>query len=189
LWNIIGLFDHNYHALGYLGKLTLEVPWSQLSSKPAIISIDRVYLLAGPKPRATESKDEIAKKEATTKQRALQLAESIGLDKPDPAEDQTKKEEKKDDGFFARLGMKVVDNLQVFLNNIHIRYEDDMSHPGKPFVVGITLDRLHAQSTDDMWKPTFLTVGSKLMHKVLFPLISPGISLTKHLSSAVGSIE
>jgi vacuolar protein sorting-associated protein 13A/C len=62
--------------------------------------------------------------------------------------------------------MKVVDNLQVFVDKIHIRYEDSTSNPNHPFAFGITLGGLHAQSTDVDWKPTFLTVGDILMRKV-----------------------
>lgn len=36
------------HA-GSLGKLSLSIPWKQLKSKPAIIRLERVFLLAGPK--------------------------------------------------------------------------------------------------------------------------------------------
>ena len=36
------------HA-GALGKLSLSIPWKQLKSKPAIIRLERVFLLAGPK--------------------------------------------------------------------------------------------------------------------------------------------
>lgn len=37
---------------GFLAKLTLQIPWSSLGSKAAIIRIDGVYLVAGPKVRA-----------------------------------------------------------------------------------------------------------------------------------------
>lgn len=122
----------------------------------------------------TDKQAELEKRLQYTKQRALQLAESMGWDKPDTEEQQQKKkDEKKSDGFFARLGMKVVDNIQIFINDIHIRYEDDVSNPDHPFVLGITLDSLFAQSTNENWEPTFLTVGSDIMHKVRSVILSP----------------
>lgn len=63
--------------------------------------------------------------------------------------------------------MKVVDNVQIFLDNIHVRYEDDVSNPDSPFAFGFTLDSLHAQSCDGNWEPAFLTVGDDVIHKLL----------------------
>jgi len=77
---------------------------------------------------------------------------------------------------------KVVTNLQIFIDKIHVRYEDDTTHPGvplfppllimivlsqNPFVYGMTLESLYAQSTDFGWNPTFLTeTNQPLVHKV-----------------------
>lgn len=47
------------HA-GALGKLSLSIPWKQLKSKPAIIRLERVFLLAGPKiPKEVRSLNSI----------------------------------------------------------------------------------------------------------------------------------
>lgn len=65
------------------------------------------------------------------------------------------------------MAMKVVDNVQIFLDNIHVRYEDDVSNPGAPFAFGFTLDSLHAQSCDEKWQAAFLTVGADVIHKLV----------------------
>ena len=49
------------------------------------------------------------------------------------------KNDQKEDGYVDRLITKIVDNLQVTIKNIHIRYEDDQSIPGCPFSFGFTL--------------------------------------------------
>jgi len=43
------------------------------------------------------------------------------------------------DSFASRLVTKIVDNIQVRINKIHIRLEDDVSCPGHPFACGLTL--------------------------------------------------
>jgi hypothetical protein len=48
--------------VGYLGELTLVIPWSNLRSEPVKIIIDHVYLLAEPKSEATVNRN-IYKKE------------------------------------------------------------------------------------------------------------------------------
>ena len=37
------------------------------------------------------------------------------------------------------------------MNDIHIRFEDSSTIPGHVFAVGMTMESLSAQSTDDQW--------------------------------------
>lgn len=37
---------------GFLGKLTLNVPWKNLSSQPTTVTLDRLYVLLHPAPRS-----------------------------------------------------------------------------------------------------------------------------------------
>lgn len=61
-----------------------------------------------------------------------------------------------------------MDNLQVTIKNIHIRYEDDISHPEKElFSVGITLEELSATSTDHNWVESFIEVAMDRIHKMV----------------------
>lgn len=52
------------------------------------------------------------------------------------------------------------------VRNIHIRYEDNLSVPGHPFSVGLTLAGFSAVSTDAEWKPTFITKPAGGVHKL-----------------------
>jgi vacuolar protein sorting-associated protein 13A/C len=53
-------------SLGYLGQITLVIPWSNLKSEPVKVIIDHIYLLAEPKNEAT-----VKKKEASIKKHTL----------------------------------------------------------------------------------------------------------------------
>ena len=44
--------------------------------------------------------------------------------------------------------------IQIVMNDIHIRYEDSLTIPGRVFAVGMTMESLSAQSTDDQWVST-----------------------------------
>jgi len=59
--------------------------------------------------------------------------------------------------------MKIVDNLQVFIDDIHIRYEDTIHN----LSFGITLERIHMQSVDSNWKNVMIDIGQQEMHKLL----------------------
>lgn len=72
-----------------------------------------------------------------------------------------------DDTFVSALVTKIIDNLQVVIKNIHVRYEDSKSHPGNPFSVGLTLSNLSAVSTDSTWNEAFLEDPKAPTHKLL----------------------
>jgi len=50
---------------------------------------------------------------------------------------------------------KIVDNIQVQIKNIHIRYEDTMFFK-QPLSMGITLERLSIKTTNEEWVPEFI---------------------------------
>lgn len=52
------------------------------------------------------------------------------------------------------------------IGNIHIRYEDDVAHPGHPFAVGFTLRGLDAHTTDEHWQPTYVPGMPIKVHKL-----------------------
>ena len=60
------------------------------------------------------------------------------------------------------------------MNDIHIRYEDSLTIPGRVFAVGMTMESLSAQSTDDQWVNSslsivyFLCYVSELKYKTLY---------------------
>lgn len=44
------------------------------------------------------------------------------------------------------------------MNDIHIRYEDSLTIPGHVFAVGMTMESLSAQSTDDQWVNSYIVL-------------------------------
>ena len=60
----------------------------------------------------------------------------------------------------------------MIINNVHIRYEDSEADPSRPFSVGVVIDNISAQSTDENWVGnaymclTFLHYQKLLLHVV-----------------------
>jgi len=46
------------------------------------------------------------------------------------------------DTFVEKLIANVIKNLEVTVTNIHVRFEDNVTNPKKPFSVGVTLREL-----------------------------------------------
>lgn len=77
------------------------------------------------------------------------------------------KSDTESDTFVSALVAKIVDNLQVVIKNIHVRFEDNKSHPQNPFALGLTLSNLSAVSTDANWVEAFIEDPKAPTHKLL----------------------
>ncbi|KAL0934633.1 vacuolar protein sorting-associated protein vps13 [Colletotrichum truncatum] len=148
---------------GHLGELTLVIPWSNLRGAPVKVFIEDVFLLASPREEAAYDEDEEARRKQRIKMEKLDSAELL---KERSQEGLSQEEQQKSQSFTQSLVTKIVDNLQVTVKNIHIRYEDSISAPGHPFALGVTLEEFSAVSTDGQWKPTFIQDSTKSTHKL-----------------------
>lgn len=68
---------------GYLGDLTLSIPWSNLKGKPVRVLVENVYVLAAPKNASVPVDEEEEEERAqAAKQEKLANAELLGRDGP-----------------------------------------------------------------------------------------------------------
>ncbi|KAJ2868813.1 Vacuolar protein sorting-associated protein 13, partial [Coemansia erecta] len=153
---------------GWLGTLTISIPWSNLKGEPVRILIDNVYILAT--PRFQENFDPQREEEREYKNKMRRLENDDILRQQQQIKNKAAHspgDEKKQASFTEQLITKIVDNLQVVIKNIHVRYEDSISNPDHMFAVGATLNELSAVSTDEEWRDTFLHDASSVIHKML----------------------
>ena len=54
----------------------------------------------------------------------------------------------------AKLGKKIIDNLQLKIVNVHIRFEEKDTINNYSW--GLTLDEISFVTTDKDWKPAFI---------------------------------
>ncbi|KAK4154799.1 hypothetical protein C8A00DRAFT_32394 [Chaetomidium leptoderma] len=148
---------------GHLGALTLVIPWSNLRGAPVKVFIEDVFLLASPKEEAEYNEEEEGRRKQRIKMEKLDSAELL---KERSQEGLSQEEQKRTQSFTESLVTKIVDNLQVTVKNIHVRYEDAISAPGHPFALGVTLEEFSAVSTDGEWTPTFIQDSTKTTHKL-----------------------
>ncbi|KAF4122047.1 vacuolar protein sorting-associated protein 13A/C [Geosmithia morbida] len=148
---------------GHVGELTLVIPWSNLGGAPVKVLVEDVFLLASPREEDAYDEDEEAMRKQRLKMEKLESAELL---KERNQEGLSQEEQKKNQSFTESLVTKVVDNLQVTVRNIHVRYEDSISAPGHPFALGVTLQEFSAVSTDGEWKPTFIQNSGDVTHKL-----------------------
>ena len=148
---------------GHLGQLTMSIPWSNLRGKPVRVSIEDIFVLAAPKEDAEYNEEEEVRRANDLKIEKLENAELL---KSRNSEGQSQEEQQKSQSFTESLTTTIVDNLQVSIKRIHIRYEDSIAAPGHPFALGLTLQEFSAVSTDKDWRPSYIQSASGTTHKL-----------------------
>eukprot|EP01133_Synstelium_polycarpum_P011523 gene11523-13446_t len=165
---------------GFLGRLELRVPWKDLKSKPVIVNIDNVYALAVPQTQNYKYDEEAEiKKEKESKKKRIENYEWLKSIKE--AETDNIKQNG-DDSFTGRLVTKIIDNLQIVINKIHIRFEN-RNEIGKLYAVGLTLDKLSAQSTDEKWIASFIDSSKTNLIRKLAEMHSLGVYIDDSATS------
>ncbi|KAK5007320.1 Vacuolar protein sorting-associated protein 13, partial [Cryomyces antarcticus] len=148
---------------GYIGELTLSIPWSNLRGKPVKVNINNVFLLASPKEDEAYNAEEEERRDHAVKMEKLDSAELL---KERNTEGMSQEEQAKNQSFTASLTTAIIDNVQVTVKSVHIRYEDSVSDSGHPFALGVTLQEISAVSTDENWRPGFIQSTSGTTHKL-----------------------
>ena len=104
---------------GYLGQLTLTIPWSNLKGKPVRMLIENVSLLAVPRD-ASMPIDEAEEEERrqTLKQELLTRSELLNVAPEEKSEEDTQK----NDSFMSSLFTRIIDNVQVRKSMARIKF-------------------------------------------------------------------
>lgn len=149
---------------GHLGQLVLQIPWSNLKNKPVKVLIEDVFLLAVPKLNQDYDDEEQQRRNQAVKLSRLDDLEIA--DKMSTSANLSPEEIRKNQSFTDSLVTKIIDNLQITIKNIHIRYEDHTSVPNHSFSLGISLEELSAISTNSEWDPIFIQDTASITHKL-----------------------
>ncbi|KAF7347835.1 hypothetical protein MVEN_01541000 [Mycena venus] len=112
---------------GHLGKFTLSLHWMNLGNQPVEVMVEDVYLLVVPSPQSNDNPEEEEKRAQAAKAERLENAELLHMrGQAVSSSDDTPQSQ----GLIQSLMAKIINNLQVTVKNIHIRYEDKLSVPG-----------------------------------------------------------
>ncbi|KXN90021.1 Vacuolar protein sorting-associated protein 13 [Leucoagaricus sp. SymC.cos] len=147
---------------GHLGKFTLSLHWMNLGNQPVEILIEDIYLLVVPTAENQTDSEEEEQRAQAAKAERLENGELLHI------RDQTAgvQESPQTQGLWQSLLNKIINNVQVTIKNIHVRYEDKFSVPGHPFAVGLTLASFSAISVNERWQPAFIESTAGSIHKL-----------------------
>jgi len=147
-----------------VGRIKIEFNlFKYLRNEPVLISIEDVYVVAGP---LNLSEWDPVEEEL--------IAHDAKMDSLDSHEARWKAQfdiASNESSYYSslyfssmRIGAsivtKVVENLQLNVRNVHIRFEEASGIPGKIIAFGVTLEGLTAQSCDSSWNALSSSTGS-----------------------------
>ncbi|XP_044002668.1 vacuolar protein sorting-associated protein 13 isoform X3 [Aphidius gifuensis] len=133
--------------LGYgrLGKLILKIPFKDMWNGQIDAIIEELFILVVPTSQMQYDSEKEAKADLEAKH-----AEIARIEKNKQLAD-TKAAEKIDDSMMEKLIARMIKNIHVEINRIHVRYEDHVTFKNHPFSMGFTLNRLALESCNDTW--------------------------------------
>ena len=157
---------------GEIKTLEVTIPWTALLNSPVKVLIDGVNLQMGPLNVAALDKEETKKRVISAKMQKLKMVDRL-IDYPSGASGgEFEKEESVNshDGpdkarkpapharatYVQQWTSKIIDNIEITLKNVHIRYEDSQTIPNCPFSSGLTLSSFTLSTCDENWHEKFV---------------------------------
>ncbi|XP_062822059.1 intermembrane lipid transfer protein VPS13D isoform X4 [Anolis carolinensis] len=125
---------------GFIGKITLQIPFCRPHIDPWVISISKLHLIGSPERREDldEEQEELLEKE---NKKALLLA----------LEERWKKErEQAAESYWysvtASVVTRIVENIELNIQDVHLRFEDSVTSPSQPFAFGVCIKNVSVQN-------------------------------------------
>ncbi|KAI6653552.1 vacuolar protein sorting-associated protein 13D [Oopsacas minuta] len=137
---------------GFVSKLKLKIPLSAMKSQPWEVVIQGLYVIIEPEELAKiNEEDEIQFEKANKMKRLKKMEESWK---------EEQKQQNSDGSWTSKLFATILENLQVSIEQVHIRYEERNS-ADLPYSLGVRIAKLAAHSTDENWNQNFTSNRAK----------------------------
>jgi hypothetical protein len=141
---------------GKVGRVFVDVPVTGLLSKPLKVEVSEIFIMIEAKSEAEFSAEVI--KEAFINSTLAQLEQ---IEEYFKSQIEIKGNES---GFVMGIVNRIIDNIQVDVENIYIRFEDEISNPNLPYAVGVSLEAFSLYTSNERFEREFVS-GNDKTHK------------------------
>lgn len=139
---------------GSIGKIKLQIPVRQFRTSPWCIVIERVYGVFGPKDLSEWDDEKEKQDEFEYKINILDAREATWrIENGCQAESYYSLSYTSWLNYGTTLATNILENLELKIIDVHLRYEDTLTIPKNPFTSGIRIQSISAQSCDSSWTP------------------------------------
>jgi vacuolar protein sorting-associated protein 13A/C len=101
---------------GHLEELSLDIPWNNLRSKPVVVHLSGLYIIVGPNTNASQTAELKRERELSAKRASMAELDAINPEIAGTNDDEA--------SFTEKFVTKIINNIQVKVSSIHLRYED-----------------------------------------------------------------
>ncbi|XP_068086254.1 intermembrane lipid transfer protein VPS13A [Anabrus simplex] len=144
--------------VGAVGRISLSIPWSGLYTQSVVANVEDVYIIAGPVVDRAYDPEREKRLVRAAKKKKLEDLEGESLIGTGPTDSKT---------FVENLITTIINNLQVFIRNVHIRYEDVVTNRDCPFACGMCIQSISVETTNSKWKPSLTPQGATSIYQLI----------------------
>ncbi|XP_047647840.1 intermembrane lipid transfer protein VPS13D isoform X1 [Phacochoerus africanus] len=125
---------------GLIGKVTLQIPFYRPHVDPWVISISSLHLIGAPE-KIQDFNDE--KEKLLERERKKALLQAL--------EEKWKNErQQKGESYWysvtASVVTRIVENIELKIQDVHLRFEDGLTNPAHPFAFGVCIKNVSMQN-------------------------------------------
>ncbi|XP_029434245.1 vacuolar protein sorting-associated protein 13D isoform X2 [Rhinatrema bivittatum] len=124
---------------GFIGKITLQIPFYRPHVDPWVISISKLHLIGAPEKQTDFDGEKELLLERNHKKALLKALEEKWKN------EQQQKGESYWYSVTASVVTRIVDNIELRIQDVHLRFEDGVSNPKHPFAFGVCIKNVSVQ--------------------------------------------
>ncbi|XP_066494000.1 intermembrane lipid transfer protein VPS13D [Tiliqua scincoides] len=125
---------------GFIGKVTLQIPFYRPHIDPWVISVSKLHLIGSPEIQEDfdEERERLYVRE-TKKALLLALEEKWKKEREQVAESYWY-------SVTASVVARIVENIELNIEDVHLRFEDGITSPSQPFAFGVCIKNVSMQN-------------------------------------------
>lgn len=141
---------------GCIGLLRITVPWKSLASTPVTIHVEHLTVVARPVTGDHTGASELANRERRLCRSKLDTDDAVREAAWTMRSGAPTASDTAPVGWTSRLVTRIVDNIQIEIDDVIVRYEDAVSDKRRPYCVALLCERLRAVSAGESWEQAFI---------------------------------
>ncbi|XP_020137266.2 intermembrane lipid transfer protein VPS13D isoform X1 [Microcebus murinus] len=125
---------------GFIGKVTLQIPFYRPHVDPWVISISSLHLIGAPE-KIQDFNDE--------KEKLLEIERKKALLQALEEKWKSERQQKGESYWYsvtASVVTRIVENIELKIQDVHLRFEDGITNPSHPFAFGICIKNVSMQN-------------------------------------------
>lgn len=156
---------------GFIGLLRLQVPWNAIGTTPVQILMEDITVMARPVRGDGSDDSELRIRERRITRARLNTDDAVREASWGVSDEATTGSRWASWLVSDQLRAKIIDNIQITLRGILLRFEDPFSDPRRPYIALIGCDSLKVISTDENWQEAFVERTAESVHMVTRKLL------------------